>query len=394
MKHMVTNLLEQLDARIAEVLPAVTELRRDLHQHPELAMQEFRTSKCIREWLAASGMSPWEPLLETDVVAELSGSSPRVMCLRADIDAVPGEEESTLPYRSEYPGAMHACGHDAHTAILAGAARVLACWPEPLRATVRFIFQPGEEVRVAGKDLVEQGACRDATMVYALHDWHGMPLGSFGSREGILFAAGCMFTITVTGQGCHGAMPEMGINPLPIAARIITELYAMHGREQASTGSVITTCMAHAGMSPNVIPVTAELQGTARYLTAETGERIRREIAQQVELIAQQAGATASVEFFGRYDLPLVNTAAGYRQVRAIVERYFAPGSWHEVPTTMGTEDFAYYLPGREGAMVRLGVGEDAPPLHSPRFNFPDAALSAGIKFFCLLALTAGGAEL
>ena len=388
---MTTDPLTQLDTFIAEILPEVIALRQDLHQHPELASREFRTSARVRDWLVAAGLQPWEPLLETDVIAELPGESAAVRCLRADIDAVPGQEESALPYRSQHSGAMHACGHDGHTAMLAGAARVLARWPEPLPLTTRFIFQPGEELSCLGKPLVERGACRDAVTAYAMHVWHGIPVGCFSSRAGILFAAGCTFTITIDGRGCHGALPELGLNPLPIAARLVTALLEMHTREQAAGGSVVTICMLHGGATANAVPDAAELQGTARYLSDDTGARIRQEIVNMAASIAQQSGATARVEFTSRYDLPVLNTAAGYQQARATVEQYFPRGSWQEARITMGMEDFAYFLPGREGAMVQLGAGETSPPLHSPRFNFPDAALAAGIKFFCLLALAQEG---
>ncbi len=367
-------------------LPSLAAFRHRLHQHPELALQEVRTRAAIREMLAETAIHWWNPLLGTDLIGELPGASDRVIVLRADIDCIAAEEQSDLPYRSCVPGVMHGCGHDGHVAMLVGAALALDAVRERLPVTVRFVFQPGEEMACAGKDLVAAGACRDAEAAYALHGWPGVPAGVFSSRPGVLFAAGALFTCTMQGRGCHGAMPERGCNPIPVAARLITCLQALHDRLHAAEGAVLSVCQAHAGSSGNVIPDSASVQGTYRYLRAELGEEIVREIRAICRRLARRSGVAITVNITHAYPLPVVNTPAGYARARDIVETHWPDGAWREAEApTMAMEDFAFYLPERDGAMIWLGVGESAPPLHAPNFNFPDAVLVDGALLLSLL---------
>lgn len=383
-------LIAQLRREIAAVLPEITALRHALHREPEIACRETATREKILAALDGAGLHLWEPLLGTDVIAELPGRSPRTLCLRADIDAIPVEEKTGLPYASTAPGLMHACGHDGHTAILVGAARVLARRRETLPSTVRFIFQPGEEVAAAGRALVEQGACRGAEAAYALHGWPGLPLGSVCSCPGVMFAAGSFFTVTVTGKGCHGAHPEKGNNPIPIAARIVDRLHEQHQRLHAESQTVISVCAFQAGANGNVIPDTAVLQGTARYLQAETGDRVDALVRETAEKIAAAAGVRADVTLTRSYALPVVNSPRGYEAVRRAAQAAMPPAHWIELSVpTMGNEDFAYYLDGRDGAMFFLGNGLDSPQVHTATYNFNDDAIPTGILMHCLLALTA-----
>ncbi|MDO8682952.1 MAG: M20 family metallopeptidase [Armatimonadota bacterium] len=383
---MDEQIVETLRSGIQRILPAITDLRHSLHAEPELGLETVKTSLRICEALSGTSIVLRDPLLGNDVIGELRGNGGKTVCLRADIDAVPVQEQNDLPYKSKIPGIMHACGHDGHTAMLVGAALVLDSLRDHLSANVRFVFQPGEEVICAGKTLVERGACDGCDAAYAIHDWPGLPLGCVSSKEEPLFAAGSHFEIRVKGKGCHGAMPERGRNPIPAAARIVERLRQMHIELNAAEGAVISVCSFQSGNTGNVIPDTAKILGTTRYLSQETGSRIEKAIRKIVTQEASEANVTAEMDNDASYDLPVLNTSEGYRITRELAERYC---DWREAERPyMTMDDFAYYLKGREGAMFLLGLGESAPDLHSPAFDFNDEALGVGILMLCLIALS------
>lgn len=379
------SLPQRMNESIAAILPTVRALRHTLHQTPELALQETKTSALLREVLAVTGMRLWEPLLGTDVIGEIPGHTSTTICLRADIDAVQGDEQTSVPYISHTPGMMHACGHDGHMAILAGTAMVLTHLQASLPLSVRLIFQPGEEIMCAGKTLVELGACDGACAAFALHGWPGLPAGVISSKVGPFFAAGTEFNISIHGKGCHGAMPEKGLNPIPIAAELITRFDDLY-HEHRQYDSVLSICITQSGSSVNVIPNIARLQGTLRYLRESAGQLLMTQMREIVTRIAAKYQTEIELEFLRAYELPVVNTEAGYAWARSAVENEGSRLSWLEASApTMAMEDFAYYLPGREGAMVWLGLGESSSALHTPTFNFNDDTLATGIAFFCAL---------
>jgi amidohydrolase len=379
----------EVEERVTAILPQMIELRHDLHRHPELALQEIRTSAHLRTLLSTTPITLWPPLLGTDVIGELPGASPSVLCLRADIDAIAGEEQSGVPYASQHAGLMHACGHDGHTAMLAGAALVLSDMQTYLPMTVRFIFQPGEEMRCAGRELVARGACRDADAAFALHGWPGLPVGTISSRAGTLLAAGIEFRITFHGVGCHGAMPERGHNPIPPAAAMVSWIERLYQQVRSNDG-VISACTLHAGTQANIIPDTAQIEGTMRYLDADLGESMVSELTDAAHAIAREYQVDVNVHLDRSYDLPTRNTPLGYGHLRHVVDAYMPDAVWQDAARpSLVMEDFAFYLVEREGAMAGLGLGEGAAPLHSPAFDFPDVALPIGIRLFCLTALAA-----
>jgi amidohydrolase len=383
---MSSSLLSALDARIAAVLPDVVRLRQAIHAHPELALEEVETSVRVRAALDAVAIPVWEPLIGTDVIGELPGGAGPRVALRADLDALPIDEASEVPYRSQCAGRMHACGHDGHTAMLVGAAWVLAEMRQDLPGPVRFIFQPGEEMVCAGRALVERGACAKVDRVFALHGWPGLPVGMVSSRAGVLFAAGGEFAITIRGQGGHGAMPERARNPLLAVPELLTGLLALHARVSADGEAVVTPGVVAGGTNPNVIPEQAVIRGTARYLHEALGAEISAAFAALAEVVATRTGLTVIPHFQAHYALPVRNTPAGYACLRACVD----PAAWVDAERpTMAMEDFAFYLPGRDGALAALGLGDTA-PLHNPHFDFTDAALPHGIRLLCRLALGAG----
>lgn len=375
-------------SRIQAILPRITEFRRQLHTDPEIGLDTARTGEKIREALKDTAITFHPPLMENDVVGDL-GDAPRRILLRADMDALPIQELADHSYKSTNKGRMHACGHDGHMAMLVGAALVLDSLREHLNIGVRFAFQPGEEVICAGKTFVERGVCDGCDAAYAIHGWPGLPVGCVTSREGPLFAAGAHFTIELTGKGCHGALPERGNNPIPPAARIISELAKMHAEVNARDGSVVSVCSFQAGDSSNVIPDTATVLGTFRYLEPSVGIDLESRIRRTVEDVAKEAGLISNLDLDSAYSLPVINTAHGCELVCDIAERH---ARWLEAERChMTMDDFAFYLKGREGAYFLLGLGESSPALHSPTFDFNDEALETGILMHCMVALSESG---
>jgi len=330
-----------------------------------------------------------EPFLGTDLVAELNVGADETVCLRADMDGLPVTEQTGVPYSSENKGRMHACGHDGHMAILVGAAGVLCALRGALKKNVRFVFQPGEEIRCAGKDLVAAGACEGTTAAFALHGWPGMPAGMVSSRPGVLMAAGGFYTVRVVGRGCHGAMPQNGHNPIPAAGRITDALLQAHTRVQAEYGAVISTCSVAGGTNFNVIPGEVVLRGTMRYLDENCVEALEQAIRDAIDAgLAGERGVTVDVRIERVYDMPVVNGSEAYATFRKAAEAALGPEMVRTVERpSMGCEDFAYFLKDRDGMMFRLGVGEDAPSLHASTFDFNDEALYNGVLMMALLAL-------
>lgn len=384
---MTAQLLAQLQTDIATILPEIVALRHALHRVPEPALQEAQTRAAIVAALPGAALRLQAPLLGTDIIAEL-GVGERLLALRADIDALPITEETGLPYRSTHAGFMHACGHDGHAAMLVGAARVLATRHTELPRRVRFIWQPGEEERAAGRDLVRLGACDGVDEVYALHAWPGLPAGAISTGAGAIFAAASFFTIRVVGVGCHGAQPERGKNPIPIAARLVSRLAEEHRRLHAREGAVISVCAIAAGACGNVIPDEAVLQGTARYLRVEMADEMTQVLQCACDDLAREYAVPIVLDYSRNYGIPVVNTPAGFAKIRRTARAAFGERAFVDMAEpTMSAEDFAYYLPGREGGMYLLGQGAQAQNLHSCTFDFNDATLAAGIMMHCLLAL-------
>lgn len=382
---MDESLVQLIKSQIRERLPEVVDLRHRLHAEPELGLDTAATAAKIRSALARTSLEMRQPLIGNDVIGELQAGI-KTICLRADIDAIPVAEANDLPHKSRIPGAMHACGHDGHTAMLVGAALVLDSLKDRLGASVRFVFQPGEELICAGKTLVERGALQGCEAAYAIHGWSGLPAGYVVAKEGPAFAAGSHFDITITGKGCHGALPDKGNNPIPVAARIAESLQRMHERLNLEDGTVVSVCAFQAGDSSNVIPDTAIVRGTARYLSTKRGDMVEQGIRNVVDDAAGASSVTGNIDYHRAYDLPLVNTRGAYQLIKELAGKYAKFMEKDRVEMTM--DDFAYYLPEREGAMFLLGLGESWPALHSQRFDFNDEVIETGALMHCLIALS------
>jgi amidohydrolase len=381
--------------RIAEFQPEMTAWRRDLHQHPELGFEETRTSGVVAAKLREFGCDEVVTGIgRTGVVGVIHGAGGaghgRAIGLRADIDALPIQEETGLPYASRSPGRMHACGHDGHTAMLLGAARYLA-ETRNFAGTVYVIFQPAEENLGGGRAMVEEGLFSRFPMerVFGMHNWPGAPEGTFWWREGPVMAAVANLDVTITGTGAHGAMPHQGNDPVVIAAHIVTALQSVVARNvEPVEAGVITIGHIQGGDTWNVIPESVMLRGTARWFRPEVGDLLERKFLEISTGIAAAFGAKAEARFERAYPatvnepestrltLPAAHAVAGEARVQ------------HMPKPTMGGEDFSFMLEAKAGSYIMLGAGrsDSDPQVHHPRYDFNDAVLPIGASYWATLA--------
>jgi hippurate hydrolase len=384
------------------------EIRRDLHAHPELCYEEQRTSDIVAARLAEWGIPSVRGLGVTGVVGIIkNGSSARAIGLRADMDALPMHEVNSFAHASRHAGKMHACGHDGHTAMLLGAAHHLATHRN-FDGTVYLIFQPAEEGGAGARRMIEDGLFEQFPMdaVYGMHNWPGMPAGSFGVVAGPMMASSNEFRVVVKGKGAHAAQPHKGVDPVMVAVQIAQSWQTIISREKSPLDTaVLSITQIHAGSATNVIPDEAVLIGTVRTFTTDVLDLIER----RMEEIARHtaAGFQASVEFgFKRNYPPLVNhpqqTAFAVEAMKAVAGADMVDAN---VEPTMGAEDFAFMLQAKPGCYVFIGNGEGAHragghglgpcQLHNASYDFNDALLPIGASYWVRLAemsLPVGGA--
>lgn len=389
----------QLRGWIEEELPGIVQLRRDLHAHPEIALEERRTSAEVQRHLSEAGIEFVAGLAGgTGVLGHLPGSSARATGLRADMDALPIHEATGVPYASRFPGRMHACGHDGHTAILVGAARVLArlARMQTLPRPVTFLFQPAEET-LGGADRMIRDGCLTGRIgapverVFGLHGWPWLPRGCVGVRNGPVLAASDALRIRVTGRGGHAALPHMATDSVVAAAAIVGALQTIASRcVDPLDPVVVSLCMIHGGSVFNVIPDCVEIEGTVRTLSAQTREQVNARVRSIAGTVAAAHGCTAEVTFAEGCP-PTVNDPAATDSVRAAA-RAVDGAVLHEVAAPcMGGEDFAWYCHAVPSSFFLIGLhppgGAPLPALHNSAFDFPDDALPLGIAMMCSLAL-------
>ena len=374
----------ELRRRVTAVLPEVTEMRHSLHRIPELHFEEKETAAYLRQKLAGTQLEVLPPLMDTDTVALLRGGSPgRTVLLRSDIDALPVTEKSGKSWSSTHHGKAHSCGHDGHMAMLYGAARVLEGLAGELSGAVRFVFQPAEEEACGGRTLVERGLLDlqpTPDLAFALHGWPGVPAGTIASAPGAMMAAADRFTLTVHGKGGHAALPHRAADPVVTAAQLITSFQTIVSRSvDPQEAAVVSVCRIEGGRTSNVIPDSVVMEGTTRYFNRALGPRLRERIERITDGICTAAGCTPELAYEEGY-IPLVNDGAAVQVAQEAVERWLGAEAWStDHPRTMGAEDFAFYLDKVPGALLRLGLGVDWQPLHSPGFDFNDQSLEAGI---------------
>jgi len=377
--------------RIAEFHAEMTEWRRDMHAHPELSMQESRTAALVADKLRAFGVDEIiTGMAEHGVVGVIrAGTSDRAIGLRADMDALPIQEETGLPYASQTPGAMHACGHDGHTAMLLGAAKYLA-ETRNFDGTVYLIFQPAEEFEAGADKMVKDGLfdrCK-MEMVFGLHNWPQAPAGTFLWRPGPIMAAVAFFDIVVTGKGSHGAFPHQGVDPVVVSAQIINALQTIVSRTiEPIEGGVVSVGHISGGDAYNILPERVTMRGTARWFKPAVGDAIEAGMNRIVHGIAASFGATAELNFFRHAPATINDEDATTLTVTAARAIAGEAQVRHMRSPTMGGEDFAFMLNAKQGSYIMLGGGRgaDDPLLHHPRYDFNDEVLPIGASYWSTL---------
>ena len=389
MTHVTTPGLADELGRIA---PSVVTWRRHLHRHPELSHREHATSAYIEEQLRALGLETGRPT-PTSVVATLTGGRPgRTVAVRADIDALPIHEETGLPFASQTPGVMHACGHDGHAAVVLGVAAVLHALRDELPGSVRFIFQHAEEQMPKGApELIAAGVLDGVDVIIGQHLWASLPVGTIGVSHGALMAASDAFSVTFTGRGGHGGMPHDTIEAIPAAVDFAQAVHRLAAREFAPEDPVIlSVTQLHAGEVYNVIPGQATVGGTARSLAPATRERLERRLRELATAIAAQHRVSAELSYV-HGPPPLINAPAVVDAIAAQA----GPGERVVViPPTMGGDDYADYLLRVPGAYVFVGATEPGTdpvrPHHHPRFDISERALPIATGLLVRSALALG----
>jgi amidohydrolase len=376
--------------RIAAFHDELTNWRRDIHAHPELGFEERQTSDLVAQKLVEFGYEVFRGIGRTGVVGRLrAGNSPRSIGLRADMDALPIDEATNLPYRSRHEGRMHACGHDGHTAMLLGAARYLA-ESRNFDGTVNLIFQPAEEGLGGGEAMVKDGLFDrfPCDAIFGMHNRPGLAVGKFQIRTGPMMAGGAYFDIAVNGRGAHGARPESGIDPVIIASHITTALQTIVSRNlRPLDTAVLSVTQIHAGDAYNVIPERAFIRGTARAFDPRTLALIETNMARLASGVASGFGATAELDFRTLFP-PLVNDAAEAEFIADTAARIVGDENVNRNGNlVMASEDFSFMLNRRPGAYIQIGNGDGLGgcEVHNPGYDFNDAALPFGASLFAEL---------
>lgn len=364
------------------------EIRHSLHRFPELSNQEFATTACLREQLSGHGIDVLDLPLATGLVAEVRGKLPGpLVVLRSDIDALPIEEQSDEPFRSQNPGVMHACGHDFHASAALGAAIILQQQREQLAGSVRILFQPAEETGQGAPAVLASGALNDASVIFGLHNDPGLPVGVAGTKAGALTAGVDRFAIRIKGIGTHAARPHEGNDPIVLAGQLITALQTLVARNLPSDqNAVVSITQIHSGTTWNVIPEEAWLEGTVRTFNADSRTLLEQRLRQLLDGLAISFNATVTLDWQPgppsvwndeRWAAFALEQASGCRLEARTVEA-----------SPIG-EDFAFYQQRIPGAFVMVGSGGPW-PLHHPQFRVDDKALFPAARYLARLALAAG----
>lgn len=387
---MSVSPIDELKAEIDELVPGLVAMRRDLHEHPELAFEEVRTSRIVAQRLQALGLEVQTGVAKTGVVGLLRGGAApenaRTIAIRADMDALPIHELNDIDYRSQTDGKMHACGHDGHTSIALTVADILSKRKAELKGNVKFIFQPAEERIGGAKPMVEQGAMQGVDAVIGLHLISGLSIGKIGVRSGTVFASADSLEFTVKGKGGHAAMPEYAVDPVVISAQIITALQTLISREISPFSSaVITIATLKAGTAFNIIPEQAILEGTMRSYSKEVRSHLLTRIAEVSQGIASAMRGSCEVKIIDGCP-PCTNDAGMTKIVRqAAIDTVGAENvEESEAVRISGSDDMAYFLDAVPGCYFIVGSGnpqkETEYPHHHPRFNVDEDALPIGVE--------------
>lgn len=372
-KYMEQKVLEQ----------KLTDFFEELHSHPELSYEEYETTERIKRELHAAGIEILQTPLKTGVVAIIRGAQPgKTYGLRCDIDALPIMEETELPYKSEIPGKMHACGHDFHTAAVLGTALLLQERKEKLHGNVKILFQPAEESSHGAETVLQTGILSDVEAIFGLHTAAYLPVGTLGIRAGSVMAAVDRFELNITGTGCHGGHPDEGVDTILVAASVIQALQSIVSRNlnPFHTG-VVSVTRIHGGNTWNVIPDKVELEGTVRSMDKEDRVFIEKRMRGIAENTAAAYGAKAELLWY-----PGPPTTVNEETWSAFAEDVAKECGYEVVPqrNSTGGEDFAFYLEKIPGCFINVGTGVGYPN-HHPQFYADEAALAPAAEYFARL---------
>ena len=372
----------------------IVKIRRELHEHPELMYEEFRTSELIRRELDKLDIQYIHPIAETGVLASIGNGNGPCVALRADMDALPIHEETDVPFKSKIDGKMHACGHDCHVSMLLGAAKLLKNKESEINGTIKLLFQPAEEGGAGGKLMREEGALENPEVerIFGLHVWPQMPSGQIGSREGTFLAATSSLSLTVKGVGGHAAVPQLTKDPVLTSARIITNLQSIISRELDPLESgVVSITVINGGNASNVIPSEVKVKGTLRSLTMNGLKELQKRVKEISEGIAQTHGCEAIVEYVGNDYPPTVNDSEMWKFAKNVGIELLGDDNVSDLDAVMGGEDFAYYTEKVKGCFVVLGMNNpdiDATySVHHPMFKADEDALHIGTALHTIFAL-------
>ncbi len=369
------------------LFPYLQSLRRDFHRHPELGFQEVRTASIVARELSQLGLEVQTGIAETGVVALLRGSRPgRVVLARADMDALPITEENDVEYASQTKGVMHACGHDGHTAILLGVARLLAAHREELCGTVKFVFQPAEEGMGGALRMIEAGVLENPTadLALALHLWNEQPLGWLGIPQGPALAGAEIFEIKVRGKGGHGAVPHRSTDPVLAASQMVVALQSIVSRNvEPLKAAVVSVCTIHGGEAFNVIPQEVKLSGTIRTFEPEVHEKVLERFEVIVYGLAETMGCQAELEL-KQVAPAVINRADLANRWQALARQLFPEATVDgNNYVSMGSEDMAFFFERVPGCFAFVGSANREKGLtaghHHPRFDFDEQALPRAV---------------
>ena len=385
-----TGATPQLRPQIQSLQTDLVDWRRHLHQRPELGFKEHLTAEFVSYQLTAWGIAHQTEVAQTGIVATIPGDRPGpVLAIRADMDALPIQEENEVAYRSQHDGVMHACGHDGHTAIALGTAAYLSQHPHTFAGTVKMIFQPAEESPGGAKPMIEAGALKDPNVdaIIGLHLWNNLPLGTVGVRSGALMAAVGLFECDIQGKGGHGAMPHQTIDSVVVSAQVVNALQTIVGRNiNPLDAAVVTVGQLHAGTVMNAIADSAHMSGTVRYFNPDLAPVMPERIEQIIAGVCQSHGATYTLDYTHFYP-PVINDRAIADLVRSVASTVVeTPAGIVPECQTMGGEDMSYFLEEVPGCYFFLGSANEARglnyPHHHPRFDFDETVLGVGVELF------------
>ncbi|ELS33772.1 MULTISPECIES: M20 metallopeptidase family protein [Pseudanabaena] len=381
----------QIRPDILELQPSLVQWRRDFHRFPEIGFHERRTSMAIAEKLTAWGIPHQTEIAKTGIVATIVGKKQgqqKVLAIRADMDALPIQEENIIGYKSQIDNMMHACGHDGHTAIALGAAKYL--WERAdFSGTVKIIFQPAEEGPGGAKPMIEAGVLENPKVdaLIGLHIWNNLPLGTVGVRSGALMAATEYFHCKIIGRGGHGALPHQTIDSILVASQVVNAIHAIVSRNVSPLESaVISIGEFHAGSATNVIADSARISGTVRFFNPAVGAKLALRLEETIAGICAAHGASYELKYTKLYPA-VINDRAIAELVRSVAETVIeTPAGIVPECQTMGGEDVSFFLEAVPGCYFFLGSANPdkglAYPHHHPRFNFDETVLATGVEIF------------